>query len=850
MKALEVKKNIYWVGALDPGLRIFDIVMYTPYGTTYNSYVVKGSEKTAIFETVKEKFFDEYLARLDSLKIDIKNIDYIIVDHTEPDHAGSVAKLLEIASHAKVVGSSVAIKFLKGIVNHPFEAIEVKDGDTIDLGGKTLKFIAAPFLHWPDSIYTYVPEDKLLMTCDSFGCHYSTENIFNDLVENKENYMDALKYYFDCIMGPFKPYVLKAYDKIKNLPIDIICPGHGPILRQDPRQVVELYKEWSTQELDMENKNVTICYVSAYGYTKELAEKISDGIKASGDFNISSFDLTYSKNEEVMAKIENSTGLLFGSPTINSDALKPILDILTTLNPIVHGGKFAAAFGSYGWSGEAVPNIEARLKQLRMKMPLPGLKVNFKPSGDELNEAYIFGKSFGEAIKKNLNKTSENIKSSKTTKKWKCLICGVVFDGNEPPEVCPVCGAGQEQFIEVTAEENLFTSSTDDKIVIIGNGAGGFYSAEAIRARNSRCSIEIISAEKYLTYYRPELSDYLSEDIPDNKFYVAPQKWYEENNVKLTLNSTVASINPEEKEIVLTNGTKIKYDKLILATGSYNFKPDITGINKAGVYTLKDFNEAKDIRNKIKASKKAVVIGGGLLGLEAAWEIQKAGLEVTVIEFLDRLLPKQLDKSGGELFEKLISSSGVKLLLNESCEEILGSEKVTGVALKSGKTIDADFVLFSIGIRPNKKIAEAAGIKTNKGIIVNDKMETNIKDIYAVGDAAELNGIIYGNWTAAVEMGKVAGANSVGDDVIFKNFVSSVIFEALNTPVLSFGNIAPENSRKLELLNSSSKECETLFFKNNILVGGYLIGNTTLGGKLILAMEKNANLSEALDIIK
>ena len=165
MKALEVKKDIYWVGALDPKLRIFDIIMYTPFGTTYNSYVVKGSEKTAVFETVKEKFFDEYLERLKSLDINIENIGYIVVDHTEPDHAGSVGKLLEIAKNAKVVGSEAAIKFLKEIINRDFEYIIVGDGDSINLGNKTLSFIDAPFLHWPDSIYTYVEEDKLLITC-------------------------------------------------------------------------------------------------------------------------------------------------------------------------------------------------------------------------------------------------------------------------------------------------------------------------------------------------------------------------------------------------------------------------------------------------------------------------------------------------------------------------------------------------------------------------------------------------------------------------------------------------------------------------------------------------------------
>lgn len=448
MKAIEVKKDIYWVGALDPNLRIFDIIMNTPYGTSYNSYVIKGSEKTAIFETAKESFFDEFLERLNSSNVDIKNIDYIVIDHTEPDHSGSISKLLDLAPNAKLVGSTAALTFIKSIINKKFDSIVVKDGDTLDLGNKTLKFISAPFLHWPDSIYTYIPEDNVLITCDSFGAHYCNSNIFNDLNEDEKGYMDALKYYFNGIMGPFKKYVLEAIDKIKDLKIDIICPGHGPVLRKDPLKIVNLYKEWSTPSKPNEKKYIVVPYVSAYGYTESLANKIIEGIKDSGDFEVKPYNVTYSDVNEIIENIGKADGVLFGSPTINGDALKPILDILISLNPIVHGGKVAAAFGSYGWSGEAVKNIEARLQQLRMNVLTPGLKINFKPSDEELMSAYNFGKNFGEKVKGNSNETSEPLKSV-STKKWKCTVCGVVVEGDNPPETCPVCHVNASKFIQV-----------------------------------------------------------------------------------------------------------------------------------------------------------------------------------------------------------------------------------------------------------------------------------------------------------------------------------------------------------------------------------------------------------------
>lgn len=844
MKAIEVKKDLYWVGALDPGLRIFDIIMYTPFGTTYNSYVIKGSKKTAVFETVKERFFDEYLERLESLDIDVTKIDYIVVNHTEPDHAGSVAKLLDVSKNAKVVGSAVAIRFLKAIANREFEYIEVKDKDSIDLGGKTLEFIAAPFLHWPDSMYTYIPEDKTLITCDSFGCHYSTESMFDDKIENYNDYSSALKYYFDGIMGPFKPFVLRAYDKIKDLEIDLVCPGHGPILRDDPWKVINQYKEWSTP-IKNDDKNVVICYVSAYGYTKSLAEKISEGIKNTGDYTVELLDVIYNKQEDVMAKIDSSVGVLFGSPTINSDALKPILDLLNIMNPIVHNAKPSGAFGSYGWSGEAVPNIERRLAELRLDVMTPGLKVNFKPSEEEFVSAYKFGENFGKKIAEHLSNVVKPKRKS-GTKKWKCLVCGVVFEGSKPPETCPVCGAGKEQFIEITEEEITFASEKEENFVIIGNGAAGFYAADAIRKRNKVAKITILSSEKYRTYFRPELSDYISTNLPDKTLYVADEKWYTDNNINVILGVTVKKIESKTKELILEDKSIIGYDKLIIATGSRNYLPPIKGVHLDGVYTLKSMEDAENIKKKIPEIKNAVVIGGGLLGLEAAWEMKKAGVNVTVIEFLPRLLPRQLDEVGGKTFASLAEKSGINIILGDSADKIIGTTKVEGVALKIGKPIPADLVLFSVGIRSNKELAEASGIEVHNGILVNNKMQTSEKDIFAAGDAAEYDHIVFGNWTAAVEMSKIAGASAAGDDVHFEGFVSSVMFNALNTSVLSLGEISPEGGKKLEIADESTKTLKTLFFKNDILKGGYLIGDASSGGKLILAMQEGKTLNESL----
>lgn len=396
MSTLKLKNDIYWVGVLDKKLKVFDIIMETKFGTSYNSYLVKGSKKTVLVETAKAKFFDEYLNNIEEY-VSINNIDYIVLDHTEPDHTGSVEKILDLNPNITIVGSKGAIQFIEHIINRSFNSKIVKSGDKIDLGNKTLEFISAPKLHWPDSIYTYIPEDKVLFTCDSFGSHYSLDTVLQSTIENQNDYMESLKYYYDMILGPFKSSFLRAIDKIKHLEIDMVCTGHGPVLDNDPWKIINQSKEWSTEVNPNQNKKVVIAYVSAYGFTEEMAHTISEGILSEG-IDIALYDLTNSDSEELANDLYWANGILLGSPTILCDALKPVWDLTTTMFPETHGGKFASAFGSYGWSGEAVPNLLTRLKQLRMRITDEGYQIRFKASNEEIKGCFEFGKAFAEKI--------------------------------------------------------------------------------------------------------------------------------------------------------------------------------------------------------------------------------------------------------------------------------------------------------------------------------------------------------------------------------------------------------------------------------------------------------------------
>ncbi len=395
-KILKVSENVAWIGIRDYDIRTFDIVMTTEFGTTYNSYFINAEKKT-IVETAKEKFSDEYLKKVKTIT-NPAEIEYIVLNHTEPDHSGSLGKLLNLAPNAKVVASGQAIKYLQEMFEKKFEYIIVSDGDELDLGNMKLKFIGAPNLHWPDSIYTYLEEDKVLFTCDSFGAHYCSEEMFDDLVIN---YDDAFKYYFDVILKPFSKFMLKAIEKIRPLDIKVIATGHGPILRKNHKRMIELSEKYAKEYVkanEHEKKKVLIAYVSAYGYTGEMAKSIAEGIKAVGDISTEICDIENIELGELDVKIVSSDAIIVGSPTINQNILLPVYKLFALINPIRDRFKLAAAFGSYGWSGEGVAIIESLMKSLKLKLFSQSAAVKFRQDSNKKREIFEYGKAFGKEL--------------------------------------------------------------------------------------------------------------------------------------------------------------------------------------------------------------------------------------------------------------------------------------------------------------------------------------------------------------------------------------------------------------------------------------------------------------------
>jgi flavorubredoxin len=401
---IDVTRDVKWIGVLDYDIRTFDIVMHTAYGTTYNSYFINADKKT-IVEVAKEKFTETYLTKLRAVTKP-EEIQYIILDHTEPDHSGSLSILLKLAPSATVVGSGNAIRYLEDIVNVPFKSLVVKDGDTLDLGNKTLRFISAPNLHWPDSIYTLLVEDRVLFTCDSFGAHYCSSEMFSDF---NDIYTETFKYYFDVIMKPFSRFMQRAVERIRPLEIDFICPGHGPVHHKNLKTALDLSEKYSADYIKLtsggDHYKILIACVSAYGYTLKAAELIATGIRENKEIEVEIVDIENMTADDLESKLIASDGILIGSPTINQNTLLPVYKLFALINPLRDKGKLGGSFGSFGWSGESPKIILENLRLLKLKIFEHSGSFKFSPGGEKEGILKDFGRKFAATFMEECGRT-------------------------------------------------------------------------------------------------------------------------------------------------------------------------------------------------------------------------------------------------------------------------------------------------------------------------------------------------------------------------------------------------------------------------------------------------------------
>ena len=387
----KVSPSVHFIGAFDPRIRTFDIIMKTANGSSYNSYLVRGSEGVCVMDTVKKEFSADFFKRLELL-CTYDEIRYIVLHHLEPDHSGALEELMARAPQAKLIISGRAVMMLKGIIKKDVLFEVANTGKIISLGDKTIEFLSTPFLHWPDTMSSYLHEEKILFSGDVFGSHYYDERLFDDEVGD---FSYAFKYYYDHIMRPFKQYVLQALNLYAKFDIEIIAPLHGPVLRTNPQFYIEKYAEWSSdakfRKHTFGKKMLSVFYMSSYENTHKMAQKITEGADSVDGVVASMYDLASLDENNMVDLLEESDAVVIGSPTINGDAVKPAWDLLTCMAYLENKGKVGASFGSYGWTGEAPEMLHDRMRWLKFRLPIKPLKVKLIPTEEELDACFGFG---------------------------------------------------------------------------------------------------------------------------------------------------------------------------------------------------------------------------------------------------------------------------------------------------------------------------------------------------------------------------------------------------------------------------------------------------------------------------
>ncbi len=391
-----VKNGVKWVGKVDWELRKFHGSEYSTHrGSTYNSYLVRN-EKTALIDTVWMPFAKEFVSALEA-EIDLKKIDYIIANHGEIDHSGSLPELIRRIPDTPVYCTANGVKSLKGQYHQDWNFVTVKTGDRLSLGTQELIFIEAPMLHWPDSMMCYLTGDNILFSNDAFGQHYATSGMYNDMVDRDELFAECIKYYAN-ILTPFSPMVTKKINEVLSLklPVEMICTSHGVIWRDNPTQIVEKYLAWA--DAYQENQ-VTILYDTMWSGTRIMAESIAAGIKeANGDVTVKLFNAATTDKNDIITEVFKARAVGVGSPTINQGILSSVAALLEEMRGLKFRNKQAFAFGTYGWSGESVKMIREGLVSAGFALIGDGIKALWNPDDDSVKACIDFGRTIGEGL--------------------------------------------------------------------------------------------------------------------------------------------------------------------------------------------------------------------------------------------------------------------------------------------------------------------------------------------------------------------------------------------------------------------------------------------------------------------
>ena len=780
-------------------------------GITYATYLLDAGDTWVLAGTVPEWILKDWSEAV--LKAaGGKTVSHMIL-FSETDAADAAAWMRASCPGIWIIGDAGVVH----AAGADETTIEIRGARTLKLGNRQLHFLAVSGrTHWLACQDETTGHGFCGEMFSSFGAEekYSTAQMDADEKKGWERNALLVKKYHGAAAGSM-PAVLSQWN------LTSLYPALGPVVDgQDLALLWKIYEPSGYESCDTdqgEKRGLSVLIAYARGmFMKTLADALYTGLRESmgEETDISLFALDSAGRNDAADRLAAADVLVLGTGSDRECVSRQLLELLPDIE--AEGKKvffFAAGFGSE-------PGSAGLREALATAGAVPfdnGFILTSRPEEKDLKAAAAYGFNAGCAIL--------GVPNPRAPKLVKCLVCGEIFDA--ALGMCPVCGVGLDQCVPVSEDEITFRADTDREYLILGGGTAAVNAADSIRQRDRTGKITMIMQEPYLPINRPMLTKDLDAASTEEGIRLHPEEWYRERNISIITGAAACRILPEQKTVLFSDGSRRGYDKLIYAVGSEAFVPPFRGTDKEGVFTIRHVEDIAGIGQCLEKARKCVVIGGGVLGLEAAYEVFRRGVEVTVLEATPQIIGRSVDAATAQRVMIKMEGMRTRTLTGVQIEGMEGDRQVTGVRLKDGTVFQADVVIISCGSRANVQLAKEAGLETGRAVVVNSRMQTSDPDIYACGDCAELNGINYQLWSEASEQGKAAGACAAGDTVALANAPAPLTMDAFRMNLFSLGDTGRDESKHYKIIRLTDDEGEK--YMTCWLCDGRVCGVTAIG---------------------
>jgi len=834
------------VGVKVPELRVLRELSYTGNGMAYSAYLVQTGETFLLMGTVPDAYVGPWMENIRQ-NVSFEQIERMIV-FTAENSREAVRRVLSENAQIEVIASYSVLCQLKHLLPAETKTVEIRSNRSLLFSDTEFRFqMLGDGKHCP-SLYVFDQGKHCVYTEEAFGSLTDSLELPETGTEKDAQWHQGMKDFYDDRSASGRAECLKnAAIFAREQEVTTVYPAAGPAVSGERlERMLEYYEccllreesagfapgfsglsQYRVMEKTGE-RDVPVSFSAhpgvaiVYEGTNDLSDYaacVENGLKEAEITNVVRCDLSCTDRNQAIRMAQEADVLLLGTTISQGNPSKAIWDVVTSLKTKNCRGKLASIFYKVSAYEDNADFLREHLSFLGFDLSIQNSFFAGELTENDLKNAENYG--FGVGC------SARRVPNPRKPKLVKCLVCGEIFDASLG--ICPVCGVGLDQCVPVEEEEISYQKDTNRRYVILGGGVAGVSAAEAIRKRDQTGNILILSAEDYLPIHRPMLTKNLDiADASTEELYIHPQEWYEEHDIQLRLGETMQSLDPEKK-IVRTadTGEEIGYDRLIFATGAECFIPPFDGWQKEGVVTIRHLSDSRKIQGWMKTARNAVVIGGGVLGLEAASELLRNGIHVTVLEAAPQIIGRQADADSAAVLRKKMADLGVACLEGVQIEGVEGEAHASAVKLKTGEVFPADFVIVSCGNRANVKAAQEAGIQVERAIVVNHFMETSLPDIYACGDCAQCDGVNFQLWAEASEQGRIAGANAAGERVGYQAQVLGLNLEGFGTTLFAIGDPGKQSGASYQLVKTTDEvdhSQEQYWFQGNALQGAVLIG--------------------------